>query len=202
MVYIIAGLGNPDPEYADTRHNTGRMVLDYLKKEKNFSKWEKRKELKALVSEGELKGKSLLLIEPDNYMNNSGESLERLKKREEEICSRSPSEHIIVVHDDLDLPIGTLRVSFDRGSGGHNGVESIIKSLKTPAFVRIRVGISPTSSDGVIRKPKGENAVERYVLQNFTKTEREKINQVIKTAVSAIETIMEDGYDKAMREYN
>ena len=196
MNYIIVGLGNPEPDYADTRHNAGRMVLEYLKNEKGFPEWENRKEIKARTSVGELGKEPVVLVEPDNYMNNSGESLEKLVKDEKE------AESLIVVHDDIDLPIGTLRISFDRGSGGHRGVESIVRSIKTYAFTRIRVGIAPVSPEGVTRKPEGERAVERYVLKKFTTEEREKIDQVTKNAASAIETIISAGRDKAMCEWN
>ena len=196
MNYIIVGLGNPEPDYADTRHNAGRMVLEYLKNEKGFPEWENRKEIKARTSVGELGKEPVFLVEPDNYMNNSGESLGKLVKDEKNL------ERLIVVHDDIDLPIGALRISFDRGSGGHRGVESIVRSLGTYAFTRIRVGIAPVSLEGVIRKPEGERAVERYVLKKFIETERKKIDQVTKNAVSAIETIISDGRAKAMGEWN
>ena len=196
MDYIIVGLGNPEPDYANTRHNAGRMVLEYFRSEKGFPEWENRKELKARVSVGELEKEPVVLVEPDNYMNNSGESLEKLVRSEKEV------ERLIVVHDDIDLPIGALRISFDRGSGGHRGVESVVRSIKTRAFTRIRVGIAPVSSEGAIRKPEGKDAVVRYVLRKFTETEREKIDQVTKNAASAIETIISDGRDKAMGEWN
>ena len=209
MTYIIAGLGNPEPDYTDTRHNAGRMVLEHLKKGKRFSEWENRKDFKALISEGELGGENVLLVEPDNYMNNSGESFRKLIKIDKEkslldkyVRNYEGVEHFIVVHDDIDLPIGVLRISFNRGTGGHKGVESIIKNIKTRAFVRVRVGIAPVTLEGVARKPIGENAVEKYVLKKFTKTEREKIEKTIKEAVSAIETIISDGRDKAMGKWN
>ena len=196
MDYIIVGLGNPEPDYADTRHNAGRMVLEYFRSEKGFPEWENRKELKARVSIGELGKEPVVLVEPDNYMNNSGESLEKLVKDELE------AERLIVVHDDIDLPIESLRISFDRGSGGHRGVESVVRSIKTRAFTRIRVGIAPVSPEGVIRKPEGEDAVVRYVLKKFTETERKKFDQITKNAASAIETIISNGRDKAMGEWN
>ena len=203
MDYIIVGLGNPESDYANTRHNAGRMVLEYFRSEKGFPEWENRKELKARVSVGELEKEPVVLVEPDNYMNNSGESLEKLVRSEKEACLPDrQAERLIVVHDDIDLPIGALRISFDRGSGGHRGVESVVRSIKTRAFTRIRVGIAPVSPEGVIRKPEGKDAVVRYVLKKFTETEREKFDQVTKNAVSAIETIISDGRDKAMGDWN
>ena len=202
MTYIIVGLGNPGPDYEQTRHNTGRMVLEYLQKEKGFSAWENRKELKARISEGELNKENLLLVEPDNYMNNSGESIKKLLKDEKEGPPPLQAERLIVVYDDIDLPLGKLRISFDRGSGGHRGVESIIKSIKTRAFIRVRVGITPVSPSGVMKKPKGEVAVERHILKKFTKSERIKLDPVIKDAASAIETIICSGLDVSMRQWN
>ena len=201
MTYIIVGLGNPGPDYEQTRHNTGRMVLEYLQKEKGFSAWENRKELKARISEGELNKDNLLLVEPDNYMNNSGKSLEKLVKNSDQDLHKWVKS-LIVVYDDIDLPLGKLRISFDRGSGGHRGVESIIKSIKTRAFIRVRIGITPMSPSGVIKKPKGEVAVERHILKKFTKSERIKLDPVIKDAASAIETIICSGLDVSMRQWN
>ncbi|MBU0723029.1 aminoacyl-tRNA hydrolase [Patescibacteria group bacterium] len=196
MTYIIVGLGNPGEDYVDTPHNTGRIVLECFMQEKSFSDWEKKKELKANVSKGKIEKKSVTLVEPDNYMNNSGKSLVKLIK------NKKQAEQLVIIYDDIDLPLGTLKISFNRGSGGHKGVESIVKSIKTRAFIRIRVGIAPTTPAGVIKKPKGEDAVGDYILKKFSKKHREQLDQAILRAVSAVETIICHGKEQAMTDWN
>jgi len=196
MTYIIVGLGNPGEDYIDTPHNTGRIVLEHFRQKKCFSDWQIKKEIKASVSKGKVEKHSVTLVEPDNYMNNSGKSLTTLIKNTKQ------AERLVVVYDDIDLPLGALKISFNRGSGGHKGVESIIKSIKTRAFIRIRVGIAPISSTGVIKKPKGEDAVGHYILKKFSKKYQEQLDQAIPQVVSAIETIICYGKERAMADWN
>jgi len=196
MTYIIVGLGNPGEDYVDTPHNTGRTILERFQQEKCFSDWIKKKELKASVSKGKIEKKSVMLIEPENFMNNSGKSLIKL------VNTKKHAEQLVVVYDDIDLPLGTLKISFNRGSGGHKGVESIIKSIKTRAFIRIRVGIAPTTPAGKIKKPKGADAVGHYILKKWTTKQRCQLDQIISRAVSAIETIICYGKEQAMMKWN
>src|SRR3990172_4657291 len=137
MSYIIAGLGNPGEKYEGTRHNTGRLVLEHFAKKIEAGEWEENKKIRARVTEGKIGKERVTFVEPEAFMNNSGKCLASLVK------SKKAAEQLIVIYDDLDLPLGTLKVSFNRGSGGHRGLESIIKALKTREFVRIRIGISP-----------------------------------------------------------
>lgn len=196
MEHIIVGLGNPGNEYGDTRHNAGRMVVDLFRRQHGFTDWEKRKELKALESRGSLGDGVVTLLEPDDYMNNSGKSVARyLKDKEGETT-------IVVVHDDIDLPIGAFRISFNRGAGGHNGVLSVEQEIKTREFVRVRIGIAPVTFFGTMRKPKGEVAVQKHVLGNFTKSDAKKLEPVFKDSVLAIESIIKEGYTAAMNKYN
>ena len=149
-MFIIAGLGNPDQEYAGTRHNTGRMMLEFFRVRHNLPAWESDKKSKSLISKGEVGGEKVLLVEPETYMNKSGSALVYFVK------AKKAAEKLIVIYDDLDLPIGTIKISFNKSSGGHRGLQSIISGLKTEGFLRIRVGISPVTAGGKIKKPKGE----------------------------------------------
>ena len=158
MQYLIVGLGNPGEEYELTRHNTGRIVLSALHKKENLSPFKLDKKLKALVSEGKIGKDKIDVIFPETFMNKSGASVASLIK------NKKQAERLIVVHDDLDLPLGTMKISFNRGSGGHKGIESIIKAIKTEAFVRVRIGVSPKTSKGKAKKPKGEEKIVNFII--------------------------------------
>ena len=196
MPYIIAGLGNPGEEYINTRHNTGRLILEHIKKASEGSDWKLDKKLNALVSKGELNGEKLTLVEPETFMNRSGSSLKPL------ILNEKKAEKLVVIYDDLDLPIGTMKMSFNRGSGGHRGLESIIKALKTEKFIRIRVGISPSTPSGKLKKPLGESAVEKCILGEFKKPELDILKKQGKKAVETLEILVGKGLEQAMMELN
>lgn len=195
-MFIIAGLGNPEEEYKGTRHNTGRMVLEEFRVRFKLSDFEADKKAKALISKDELSGEKIVLVEPDNYMNNSGGVLASFVK------TKKAAEKLIVIYDDLDLPIGSIRVSFNKSSGGHRGIESIIKALKTEAFLRIRVGISPVTPGGKLKKPKGEDAVSKHILGVYKNSEQEILKKVSERVCNAILMIMKEGKEKAMGEFN
>lgn len=195
-MHIIAGLGNPGKEYEGTRHNTGRIVLEYFRKKNDFPEWRADKKTRALVSDGRVDGEKVTLVLPEGFMNNSGKSLVSLVK------SKKAAEKLTVVYDDLDLGLGAMKISFDRGSGGHRGVESVIKSLKTRAFVRIRVGNSPVTPSGKLRKPHGEKAVIDFIMKKFSSKEQEALKKVFKKAGDALTTIIIAGHDRAMGEFN
>jgi PTH1 family peptidyl-tRNA hydrolase len=200
MSFIIAGLGNPGEEYALTRHNTGRIVLEAFAKKYNFSEFKENPKLKGFISEGKIKvGKKeekVTLVEPNNYMNRSGASLAPL------ITSVKKAHELVVIYDDLDLGLGSLKISYNRSAGGHRGLDSIIKTLKTQEFIRIRVGISPVTPSGKIKKPKGDEAVEKHIIGPFKKPELDILKKVTKDAIAALEVILNEGYEKAMGEYN
>jgi PTH1 family peptidyl-tRNA hydrolase len=195
-MYIIAGLGNPGEEYNDTRHNVGRIVLEDFRKKNDFPDWEEKKKGKILHTEGKIGKYKIFLVEPNNFMNNSGKSLASV------VTSVRKAEQLIVVYDDIDLPLGTLKISFGRGSGGHNGVESIIKSLKTKAFIRLRIGIAPTTPSGKIKKPKGEKKVLDFLMGDFNTKEREVLKKIFKKTTQALEMIVVDVKDKATGSIN
>lgn len=205
MSYIIAGLGNPGKEYENTRHNTGRIILELIRKstDADFGEWNPPKadqprtgEVKTLISVGKLGGKKMTLVEPNSFMNNSGASLRTM------IASKKAAEELVVIHDDLDLPIGKFRISFNRGPGGHKGVKSIIKNIKTEAFVRVRVGISPVTPSGKIKKPAGEKEIEKFILGEFKKPELEILKKLSKKITEAIVCMVAEGREKAMNLFN
>lgn len=193
MHYII-GLGNPGEEYKISRHNTGRIIVEDFAK---FAGWrfEFNKKLNALVSEGKIKKEKAMLILPETFMNKSGNSVKPLIK------SKKGAENLIVVHDDLDIPLGKIKISFGKNSGGHRGVESIMRAIKTKDFIRIRVGISPTTPKGKIKKPEGKKVIA-HILENFKPKELEIIKKNSKKIVLALETIITEGLGKAMSVYN
>jgi PTH1 family peptidyl-tRNA hydrolase len=137
-----------------------------------------------------------MLIEPETFMNKSGASLMPLVK------SKKAAEKVIVIYDDLDLPVGRMKVSFNRSSGGHKGVESIIKAVKTEAFARIRVGISPVTAAGKTKKPSGDEAVADFILGKFSPKEYEALKKIFKTVPDAVAKIISDGAEMAMGEFN
>lgn len=189
--YIIVGLGNPGEEYVETRHNMGRMVLDAFVKKHDCPDWKEDKKLKALISSGKVGKNKATLIKPETFMNKSGESVKPLVK------SKKAAATLVVIHDDLDLPLGKIKISFNKSSGGHRGVESIIKAVKTEEFIRLRMGISGETASGKIKKPQGEEKVIDAILGEFKKSEADDLKKVIKKSVAALEMIIEHGWDKA-----
>lgn len=194
--YFLVGLGNPGDDYENTRHNTGRIVLDYILKKNGFSDLEKIGKLNALSAKGEIGGKDVVAIEPETFMNKSGSSVALAVK------SAKDAERTIVIYDDLDLPLGTWKISFNRSSGGHRGVESIIKSLKTEAFARIRVGICPTTPSGKPKKPKGEDKVLDFIIGEFKDKEMDELKKVMKKVNEAVTVMIAESREKAMSEFN
>ncbi len=175
---IVVGLGNPGSEYENTRHNTGRILVPLIEKKLEDSKLK------------------IKYITPDTFMNNSGPAVAKA------LTGKKALEDLIVIYDDIDLPLGKIKISFNRSSGGHNGVGSIIKSVKSQEFLRIRVGISPATPSGKIKKPAGEKAVLNFLLGEFKKPELETIKKLGKIISEAVETIFAEGKDKAMSLYN
>lgn len=196
MRYIIVGLGNPGEEYVGTRHNTGRMVLEVFRKKNNFPEWKEDKNSRALVSKGEIGKDQVVLIEPNNFMNVSGKSVAPLIK------NKKDAERTIVVYDDIDLPLGTMKISFNRSSGGHKGLESIIKALRTPAFARLRIGICPTTPSGKLRKPKTEKELLDFIIGKFKNPEIEIIKKITKKGAEVLALILTEGREKATGEVN
>lgn len=196
MGYIIAGLGNPSEEYEGTRHNTGRMLVERFAKKCDASDWKEDKKRKVLIADAKIGKEKVTFILPEGFMNNSGKSIAPF------VTFMKAAEKLVVVYDDLDLPLGTLKLSFDRGSGGHRGIESTIKALKTRAFVRLRVGIAPTTPSGKLKKPQGEKAVIDFILGAFKPKELEVLKKTFKKGGDALESIVLNGRQIAMGEVN
>lgn len=186
MPQLVIGLGNHGGSYAHTRHNLGWMVLDELERRGRFGK--ERKEGPARVSEGAVDGFDLMLARPHTYMNLSGRAAVHLTDR----FNVKPAE-VIVVHDDLDLPSGRLRLRNNGSAGGNNGVKSLIASWRTQDFMRVRIGIG--------RPPEGEDPVD-YVLRRFTPDEKAVMAVAVPLAADAVLSIVRDGFDKAASIYN
>lgn len=196
MTWIIVGLGNPGEEYANTRHNTGRMALEYACDQKNIGEWKEDKKANAHIARGLIEKSTVVLVLPDTFMNKSGSAVMKYVK------SVKAAEKLVVVYDELDLPLGKMKMSFDRGSGGHNGIESIARALKTKKFWRIRIGISPTTVSGKLRKPSGEKEVLDFILGKFKPSEVPVLKAVFKRVSTALDTIATEGPVKAMGQCN
>ncbi len=195
-MHYIVGLGNPGEEYKDSRHNTGRIIAEAFSKKEKFPEFSLDKKLKALVSGGKIEKEKVEVILPETFMNKSGLSLKPV------ITSKKKAQNLVVIYDDLDLALGTFKISFNRGSGGHRGLESIVRSLKTKEFIRIRVGVSPSTSKGKVKKPQGEEKVIDFILGEFKPKERDSIKKVSKKIYRALSMISTEGYQMAMSVYN
>jgi len=197
--YLFVGLGNPGPDYEQSRHSFGRMVLLSLASkplgEMEIKNWRFDKKLKAQITEGKFGKNKFRLLLPENMMNNSGGGVKPLIKNKKE------ANQVVVIHDDVDLPLGVLKISYNRGSGGHRGVESIVKALKTTEFIRLRLGVAPTTPTGKIKKPSSDKVVD-FIIGHFKPAESEIVKKTIKQAKTVIQSLIEDGLAKTMNHYN
>lgn len=196
MAWVVVGLGNPGEEYEHTRHNAGRMAVEQFALLIGAEKWKTDARAKARISRGRLGTTLVALIEPETFMNRSGAAVGRFIKTPE------AAENLIVAYDDIDLPIGMVRVSFDRSAGGHKGLESVIRAAKTKAFPRVRIGIAPVSPEGEMKKPASGEEVEKFVLSGFGRSEQTALKAVLPRAADAIRVIIEEGPEEAMRRFN
>ena len=188
---LIVGLGNPGKKYESTRHNLGFWVLDELLRKLTLAeeeKWQEAKKLRARIHK--LKTRTILL-KPQTMMNNSGIAVARSTR-----FYKIKPENIWVIHDEIDLPLGKIKIIKNRGSAGHKGVESVIKELGTNEFIRLRLGIGRPEHDFT------KQEAETFVLSPFGKGERSKARGLIKKTVKAIEMALEEGIEKAMSRFN
>ena len=186
MAALVIGLGNPGGEYARPRHNVGWMCLDELELRGRFGR--QRREGPARVREGSVDGFELVSARPQTYMNVSGRAAVHLVRR-----YSVPVEDLIVVHDEVDLPLGRLRLKRGGGAAGNKGVLSIADSLRSQAFIRVRIGVS---------RPADRDQMIDYVLDRFTPDERDRLAAVLPRAADAIMSVVRDGLESAMTEYN
>lgn len=184
--FLITGLGNPGRQYRETRHNVGFMTVDRLAAHLGITF--SRMESKAMIAKGEHRGQRLILAKPQTFMNLSGQSVGALAR-----FYKVPPTQLLVIFDDVDLPLGTLRIRPGGGSSGQKGMTSIIERLGTQDFPRLRVGIG---------RPPGRMEAADYVLQAFSKGEKELLDTTLDRAVQAILEFTGAGLDSAMNKYN
>lgn len=174
---LITGLGNPGTKYARTRHNVGFMALDALAQAQrdawSLSTWAESEKFAAIIADGRVNDTRVVLCKPQTFMNRSGESVRALTA-----WHHIAPEQIIVVHDEIDLPFGEIRIQSDRGAAGHNGVKSLIDTLGTQAFARVRIGVG---------RPEGQLPVDEFVLQNFSTVEKAEMERILSGLPAVIE---------------
>ena len=185
--YLIVGLGNPGPEYDQTRHNVGFRCVDALAQAHGLA-FDQKKKSKARTADGLIAGKRVLIAKPQTFMNLSGTSVQGLAA-----FYQIPPRNILIILDDLDLPLGTLRIRPKGGSGGHKGLTDIIRRLGTQDFPRIRVGIG---------RPPGRMDPAAYVLRRFDQDDAPIIGPAVDRAVKAVEVWLVEGIETAMNRYN
>lgn len=181
---LIVGLGNPGKEYENTRHNIGFAVVDYMAKKYNVEI--NRVKFKGVYGETNICGEKVIILKPTTYMNLSGESINEVIK-----FYKLEKEDIIVIYDDISLPVGRLRIRDKGSAGGHNGIKSIIQNLGTDVFPRVKVGVGQPMHDLVA-----------HVLGKFSKDDIEKLNKVIPVVADTVETIMKYDAKEAMNKFN
>ena len=184
--YLLIGLGNPGREYRDNRHNLGFMVIDRLIVRLNARGMKVHS--KAIVTSATYEERKLVLAKPQTYMNLSGQSAQGLLN-----FYKIPMENMLIAHDDLDIPFGTIRIRPGGGPGGQKGMASTIEQLGTKEFPRLRIGIG---------RPPGRMNPSDYVLQNFSREEMKILSEIVDRAAEAALTFVVDGLDKAMNKYN
>lgn len=194
MHYIVA-LGNPGKEYKDTRHNVGFLMLDYVQDKLSLPKPTYSMAYDGLITKGKINAEDVTCLYPETFMNHSGLAVRKLVPIDE-------IGNLIVIYDDVDLPLGKVKISHGRGDGGHNGIKSIIGSLGDKDFVRVRVGISPVNTEtGLPVRPQGDKLGD-FVLKKFTKGELEELDKVKENVLRLLEIIVKDGVGIAMNEGN
>lgn len=183
-MYIIAGLGNPGSKYENTRHNMGFKAIDAMASE--FGIDVNRAKFKGLIGEGRIGSEKVILLKPQTYMNLSGQSVREIMN-----FYKIPEENLIVIYDDFDLPIGSIRVRKSGGPGTHNGMKSVVQELGSRIFPRVRVGIG--SSDG---------STIQFVIGKVGKDEQQILNEAAEAAASAAADIIRIGIENAMNIHN
>lgn len=183
---IIAGLGNPGDEYKGNKHNVGFMFVDTLAEKLGFENWRLKQD--SLITEGRIGSEKVVLVKPLTYMNESGREIGPLLS-----WYKLSPEDLIVVHDDMDIPAGTVRIRKKGSAGGHNGIKSVLYHVQDEHFTRVRIGIG--------RPPQGWTVV-KHVLSNFSQEDSTKIKEAIEYLLPAVECIVTEGIDLAMNRFN
>lgn len=192
MAYVILGLGNPGGEYAKTRHNAGRMAAELLAEQEGFP-LALKKGAQALVAEGTIGKEKVIVALPETMMNLSGKTAAALVK------SKPAAKKLLVIRDELDMPLGTIKMTVPgRGSGGHKGIESIMRALKTKDFVQMKIGISPATPKGKLKKPEAGERVVSHVLGKFSPKEEAVLKRTLARAAEASRLFVTEGLEKAL----
>lgn len=186
MKWLVVGLGNPGARYQNTRHNLGFMTIDKLAVD--LGTQVRRDECRALLGQSDFRGETVELAKPQTYMNLSGESVACLLRKEDREIGR-----LIVISDDLALPMGKIRIRPKGSHGGQNGLRSIIECLGTQDFIRVRAGIQP---DHPIA------SASSFVLENFPKSSLDEVEKIVEFCADAVLAIVTDGVEKAMAQFN
>ena len=187
MSLVIVGLGNPGKEYEKTRHNAGRSVVELVGREEGCDEFVFNKTANALVAKGKVGKGSATLVLPETMMNNSGKAVAAFVK------SPKAAKDLLVVHDDLDLPLGVMKMVFARGSGGHKGVESVMRAVKTQNFVRLRIGTSGLGKKNQAKKVSGEEKVLKHVIGKWKPGEEAAAKKVFKKAAETVRLFASSG---------
>ncbi len=187
---VIVGLGNPGGEYERTRHNVGWWVLDHLADVWRFDGW--RKDGQAVVATGSVRGVRVRLVKPRTYMNLSGAALKPYLRR----TGWNPAVDLLVVTDDVALPVGTFRIRAKGSAGGHNGLKSIQAALGSPEYARLRIGIRPEDE----RRMRGDLA--DFVLDEFGRRDAAQVEELVPRIGEAVESWLKEGVEAAMNQYN
>jgi peptidyl-tRNA hydrolase, PTH1 family len=185
-MFLVAGLGNPGGEYAQTPHNLGFLVVDWLAERHGIRVM--RKDSHALMGVGEIEGRPVMLAKPQTYMNLSGTSVEPLMEKHE-----IPVDRLILVYDELDLPWGALRIKPKGSAAGHNGMKSVIEKLGTEKIIRVRMGVHPGH-----RLASGKD----FLLSPMRRTQREELDEFVGYGADAVRSIIAEGVEKAMTNFN
>ena len=190
---ILVGLGNPGIKYKNNRHNVGQLFIDFIAPLLHCSIVKKEK---MFITMKQSNNETITLAKPQTFMNNSGVAVRKLI-----VNCKLKIENLIVIHDDVDLPLGKIKISFGRSSGGHKGVESIIKNIKTKDFARIRIGVSKAGVKGKVKKPQGDKFLD-FIVGKFKPDELKEIKKASKKVTEALDTLIAEGLNKAMSLYN
>lgn len=185
--WLVVGLGNPGPEYADTRHNVGQLVLDELAA-RCRGRFAGHKRARAQVAEERIQGQRVVLAKPSSYMNESGGPVKGLLD-----FYKVPLEHLVVVHDELDIPFAALRLKLGGGDNGHNGLKSVRRSTGSGDWYRVRVGIG---------RPPGRQDPADFVLKPWSSVERKELPLLVVEAADAVELLMHEGLERAQNRYH
>ena len=198
-MYYIVGLGNPGAEYVATRHNIGWLVLDALCSRFHLPTPLLQNSVSGRVTAGTISGVEVSVLYPETFMNNSGTAVKKF-------VPADVYKKMIVIYDDVDLPLGVVRVAFGRGDGGHNGLKSIIEKTGTKDFIRLRIGIAKKTiwpwQKEVIKRPQAGGPLERFVLGKLTRHELEQLEKINEQVAEILTVILQYGHVTAMNRYN